>query len=62
MLAKILNLGGDGDKERWDIALKVVDSHPPETRFNIKDHKGIPDGDICPESRAVCNGKEGPIS
>ena len=63
MMSKIMNIGtGIIDRERWDIAFKVVDSKPPVTVFNMKDHKMIPIGGKCPASRKVCNAKDGPLS
>ena len=56
-------MGRNGiDIERMEMAIKVVDSHPPESRFDIKDHKDTPEGEQCPPSRCVCNATEGPLS
>lgn len=42
--------------------MKLVDSHPPETRINIKDHKSTPEGDSISPLQTVSNGKDGLIS
>ena len=62
MIRKVFNIGQDQDKERWDIAGKVVDSKPPDTKFHVKDHKIIPEGQTCPATRKLCNATDGPIS
>ena len=63
VLTAVLNIGtGLKDKERWETAKKVVDSKSPITEFHPKDHKEIPQGDIFPPSRGVCNATEGPLT
>ena len=55
-------LGIGSNQDRWQTALKVVESRPPKTVYNVKDHKTIPEGKLCPETRAVCLAIEGPLS
>ena len=61
--ARMFMLGKDDhNKDRWDTAVKVVDSRPPPARFHVKDHKAIKDGEECPECRSICSAIDGPLS
>ena len=62
VVSRIFNIGQHLDKERWEIAVKVTDSKPPDTRFHVKDHKKIPDGQNHPDTRRVDNATDGPLS
>ena len=55
-------LGISKNREQGETALKVIDTRPPSTYFNIKDHKSVPEGAKCPDTRKVCSATDGLLS
>ena len=60
-VVKMIQLGSDdGNKERLETAVKVVDSHPPQTIYNVQDHKALSLTSKLPKTRHVCNARDVP--
>ena len=59
-VVKMFQLGSDdGNKERLETAVKVVDSHPLQTIYNVKDHKALSPTSKLPKTKPVCNASDG---